>query len=477
MIKSSLSKTLFSILVYTSLISTLLIINYTNSVIIHEKIIGDNNTSLSLKQNMNELTIINDQILYTNSLNDIASAKVTCYLHLKTTQVQLDIDFVGSDSESIGEINSKYYTSFEEISVYGQIRGVQVIESNTIELEYFLEVVDNSTKIQFALSTDIPVGFVRNVKITFIQDTKDFLTHYNYELGVNWQRRIGNQNVIVICDKGISLMNCLPPPHSISTISNKLVLSWLEVNRYSFFADINYTSLVILDDLKISPDTWNIGRTSKDNEPLVNVFSITNFENQKLDGTIIKPDWVETNFTDWELNIGETIYLEIIIDRSISRNCDCIISLQCSLASFPVDIEISGKVANLSTGSIVTISLLTLILVIFATTTIVYFYKRNYFGNEKLTQSDLIIEEEIYYKIDFDKWKEILTVKEFVIFQIITNEIELTQAEIVRQTSLSKSTVSRAVGRLIAKGLVRKEKYGMSNIISLNKEFFLSNHY
>jgi DNA-binding transcriptional ArsR family regulator len=418
-----------------------------------------------------------NHVFHTKSLNDILSAKITCYLHLRTTQVQLDIDFVGVEIDSSLKIKTVYFNIYEEISIFGEIRSVQVVEANTIELEHYEEVIGNSTKIQFLLSSNIPVGFVRNVKITYVQDTEDFLTHYNYELGVNWLRQIGNQNVIIICDKGISLLNCLPSPHSISTIGNKLVLSWLEVNRPSFYADMNYTSLIVIDDLRISPPEWDVGRIRKDSEPLEKTFAITNFENQKLDGTIIKPDWVTTNFTNWELNIGETMYLKITIDRSITRDFDCNISLQCSLASFPVDIQISGKIAVLSTGSIASIILAAMIIGISSVIGIVFYFKKKYVKSDKLIDVDLISEEDIIDKIDLNKWKELLTEREFAIFQIIIDKSKLTQAELVRQTALSKSTVSRAVGRLIAKGLVIKEKYGISNFVSLNTEFFKNNFY
>ncbi len=416
----------------------------------------------------NELTYFNqiNSFLQTNTMNDIISAKITCYLHLKTTQVQLDINFLGSDSV---EVDTKFYTTLEEISVYGEIRSVYVVESNTIELDHIEEVIGNSTKIQFALSSYIPIGFVRNVKITYIQDTDDFLTYYNYELGVNWLRLIGNQNVIIICDKGISLLSCLPLPHSISTVNNKLVLSWLEVNCNSFYANMNYTGFASIDDLDISPPEWNIGRIKKGSEPIMKVFAITNNENQKLDGTIIKPDWIETNFTNWELNIGETMYLEVTIDRSDRKNCNGNITLQCSIASFPINIEISGKIAEISTGSIIAIILL---IIIFGASVGIAFIG-SISKSKKLIKPDLN-QKEVVVGIDFNKWREILTDREFKIFQIIANNSELTQAEIVRQTTLSKSTVSRAVGRLEAKGLVKRDRYGMSNVVTLNTEFFTS---
>ena len=59
--------------------------------------------------------------------NDISSAKMTCYLHLKTTQVQLDINFLGADSTP--KPNDNYVRSVnEEIAVFGTIRNKTFIK-------------------------------------------------------------------------------------------------------------------------------------------------------------------------------------------------------------------------------------------------------------------------------------------------------------------------------------------------------------
>ena len=57
-------------------------------------------------------------------------------------------------------------------------------------------------------------------------------------------------------------------------------------------------------------------------------------------------------------------------------------------------------------------------------------------------------------------------------FYVLLSSEDLTQNDLCRITELSKSTVSRAISRLEAKGLVIRRRYGISNFISLNKEFF-----
>ncbi|NHJ85985.1 MAG: hypothetical protein FK734_11020, partial [Asgard group archaeon] len=194
--------------------------NLTNNTS-EELVVNKEITSYNCNLTSNTKSSIYPQAIF----NDIASASILCYLHLITTQVQLDINFVGSNS--LIESSSEVKTVLEEIVIFSKIRSVQVVESDAINLDHTELFVGNITYIQFQLSSEIPIGVLRNVKITFIQDTYDFLTHYNYILGVNWQRLIGNQNVAIICDMGGSLLECKPLPHSITTVSNKLVLSWL----------------------------------------------------------------------------------------------------------------------------------------------------------------------------------------------------------------------------------------------------------
>ena len=439
------------------------------------------------KVNTFETTIISDplsdykQNIFVNdivsleSLNDISAAKVICYLHLKTVQVQLDIDFVGV---SATKIPSDAYTNaitLERITVLGEIRNVQVVESDVNILLHTLVTTVNGTMIQFELTASIPVGVTRNVKITYIQDTSTLVTNFNYQFGIYWMRRIGSHAVNILCDAEISLLSCNPSPHTISTIGDKLVLSWLEVNPFDFFSNITYTRKILIDNLIITPNEWNIGRIKTSHAHLEKIFEVINNENTQLDGTIITPEWISVNVSEWSLSVGEKMFLEVTIDISKARNMACNVSFQCSFASFPVNIQITGEVRDqISLSNLMLIILLSLLIVATISATIVFVSRRKRISATRPIVSSESEKEDIPLneKIDMDKWKEILTEKEFIIFKQIVQSQELTQTALVQQTSLSKSTVSRAVGRLVVKGLVKKTKYGMSNIISVNEEFF-----
>lgn len=406
---------------------------------------------------------------------DISIGKITSYLHTKTAQIQLDIEFVGSE-----ESGSLLNTNIETIEVAGFVRTVLVIESDSKSLAHTVIELENSTKIQFTLSSNIPVGFTRNVKITFVQDTEELSTKYNYKLGIDWLRRVGTQSTRIIFDKGLALIKCTPNPHTISTIGKRLILSWLEVNKFLFYSNINFTSPLIIEQLDVSPAGWNIGEIRRNSKNIEKIFLITNNENIPLDGTIETPNWIATNITSWSLGIGKQMYLKAVIDTSKAGSISGNISIQFSIDAFPIEITVIGQVNKLSNLVVIlSTTIPSLFLVGIGSTLFILHKKGKWFFSKKTdTASPKSPDDDTKIsirRIDMEKWKEILTEKEFLVLLQILDGKELTQAAICRRTNLSKSTISRCVGRLQAKGLVKKTPYGMSNLISLNDEFFTSN--
>jgi uncharacterized membrane protein len=378
---------------------------------------------------------------------DISVGKITSYLHTKTAQIQLDIEFVGAE-----EASSLQSTNIETIEVAGFVRSVQVIESDSKSLPHTETELENSTKIQFTLSSNIPVGFTRNVKITFVQDTVELSTKYNYKFGIDWLRRVGTQNTKIIFDKGLALIKCTPNPHTISTIGKRLILSWLE-------------------------DGWNIGEIRRNSKNIEKTFLIINNENIPLGGTIETPNWIETNITSWNLGIGRAMYLKAVINTSHAGPISGNITIQFSIDAFPIEINVTGQINKVSNLAIILSTTIPSLFLAGIGSTLFILYKNDKWLFSKKDDSTSLetADEEpkiAIRQIDMEKWKEILTEKEFLVFQQIIDGKELTQAAICRRTSLSKSTISRCVGRLQAKGLVKKIPYGMSNLISLNDELF-----
>ncbi|MHA1211888.1 MAG: MarR family transcriptional regulator, partial [Candidatus Heimdallarchaeota archaeon] len=314
------------------------------------------------------------------------------------------------------------------------------------------------------------VGVQRNVKITYLQDTTELTSSYSYYLGVDWLRRIGSHHILIICDEDISLTKCIPSPHSTSSSNGMLTLSWLQVNPENFYSLLNYTRKLVLDRLLVSPQSLELGKIRKNSNELEQVFEIFNNESTILDGTITVPEWATTNVTIWELSIGEKMFVSITINISEARTLNGFIVIQCSIESLPLRIQIIVEVTEgLGTAGLVLIILSGVVVVSVIGLFLMITVRRKRKSIDEIEEIPKEEEKMVTQVFDLNKWKEILTDKEYVIFSELLNHDELTQTDLCRITSLSKSTVSRAISRLVAKGLIEKKKYGISNFVSIKR--------
>jgi len=414
--------------------------------------------------------------------NDISTGEIICFLHRRTAHIQLNIEFVGTNNTNSSLLTlpqkdpQSENTTLESIIIAGTVRDVTIIEANNYTLQHTEIDLNGSTKIQFALTKPIPIGFTRTIRINFIQETTQVETLFYYQLGIDWLRRIGSQKTRIIFDQGLSLINSMPKPHVISSIGGRLVLSWFEVNSMSFSVEIDFSAPIVLDDLIISPAEWSLGTIPRNKKGIEQVFQVINNENSFLDGTISAPDWIELNVSHWSLAVGEQLYFKAIIHPNTLGEVNGNITLQSNLNAYPITVKVTGQIIpafNLKVILSITFVALALIATVF---TLVILARKGKISvkilnakTKKRTESETAPPLEA---IDLSKWKELLTTKEFLIFEEISKSNGISQAEICRRTQLSKSTISRCVNRLVVKGLVKKESYGMSNRISLNLAFF-----
>ena len=413
--------------------------------------------------------------------NDISTGEIICFLHRKTAHIQINIEFVGTNTTNNSLFTSKEEresenTTLESIIVAGAVREVTIIEANNYTLQHTEIDLNGSTKIQFALTKPIPIGFSRNVRINFIQETTQVDTLFYYELGVDWLRRIGSQKARVIFDKGLSLINSMPKPHVISSIGDRLILSWFEVNRLSFSVKIDFSAPITLDNLIITPSTWSLG-TIRRNMVIEQVFQVVNNENSFLEGSISAPDWIELNISHWSLAVGEQLYFKAVIHPKTIGEIKGNITLQSTLNADPVTIKVTGQIVPQFDVKVLLLITFGTFILMAAIITLTILTKKGKIASKtsKIKSKEQAKPENTtrtLEEIDLSKWREILTRKEFLIFEEICKSNGISQAEICRRTQLSKSTISRCVNRLVVKGLVKKEAYGMSNKISVNLAFF-----
>ena len=149
------------------------------------------------------------------------------------------------------------------------------------------------------------------------------------------------------------------------------------------------------------------------------------------------------------------------------------VTINFSFAAFPIIIRIQGEISKDLSPIGIALVVISSVLILSIVSVVIY---RKKLKNQPLpnntTENIHLSENGIINSIDRQKWKEILTEKESIIFNLILDGNELSQADLCRLAKLSKSTVSRAIGRLEVKGLIKKERFGMSNIVSVNIDFF-----
>ncbi len=105
----------------------------------------------------------------------------------------------------------------------------------------------------------------------------------------------------------------------------------------------------------------------------------------------------------------------------------------------------------------VNIVLLIIILVLIVLFIIVYFFK----DTDKNKSSD---------SFDDDSLKGLNMRQKDIMKILIESEVPLTQTDIQKELGIPKASVSRNVRRLELKGLIEKEKLGMSNVIRLKEK-------
>ena len=87
-----------------------------------------------------------------------------------------------------------------------------------------------------------------------------------------------------------------------------------------------------------------------------------------------------------------------------------------------------------------------------------------------ITSNEPLIEEMLSWDLIQSRWQDKLTENEIQVIQILFNHGSMNQQTLAVEIAVSKMKMSRIITRLEAKGLLSRERLGMSNIIKLNKE-------
>ncbi|MFX1513891.1 MAG: helix-turn-helix transcriptional regulator [Promethearchaeota archaeon] len=317
-----------------------------------------------------------------------------------------------------------------------------------------------------------------------------------YHLGIDWGSLIPVQRTFVSFDNRdyTLVLPIEPTPHDVENPRTYITeLNWLHGYARNFTLNLN---LLQKDSpniyLIVDNDFWNasIGQTI--------TITLENTAHFPINGWIIRPNWITSNVTKFTILANQklVISLKISSKANLGMNGTIEIVTEEFLDEIVIPVYVLyEKTSNSSQND------LYLLLAFFSLSFIVgtiglAFYQRNNISqiiqrlkkqetasnratdlnsplnpdNSLISSEETLIEEEISWNLIQSRWQIKLPEDEFKVLEILFNKGSANQQSLADEIEVSKMKMSRIITRLETKGLLSRERLGMSNIIKLNKE-------
>ncbi|MFX1285923.1 MAG: helix-turn-helix transcriptional regulator [Promethearchaeota archaeon] len=340
---------------------------------------------------------------------------------------------------------------------------------------------DSFTISTFILDQEIPIGtsflLLGNFKGKFQENNSGIFT---FQLGINWGTNVEKQHTMIYIEKSEKVLPpIIPHPDEMTiTTENTMALSWSHANINEFNAHLTVFSRTSEKHyLAVDLSSWeaSLGQSIEiqiqNNGPLVaHVYIHT-------------PRWINSNITYVSLAPTQnlTVLFSLNSEAAIGMNGTIeIISAELwEVVRIPVFVlyeEVPGSNYN---DFFVPIFIMSLIGSTFLATVLLYKRReivqkiiRKHIVQHFMTSNEFIKEgiDEILWESVQSRWEAILPEQELEILEILFAQGSMNQQAIANQMGVSKVTISRLISRLEAKRLLYRERFGMSNLIKLNKD-------
>ncbi len=306
---------------------------------------------------------------------------------------------------------------------------------------------------------------------------------YTYSLGIDWGTLVGSQLVTAQFVDEFTIILPIEGNPVLTTDFGISTLTWSDMLITRF-----HTMLLlhprILPNTFLSvnfPSFWNatIGR------PLSG--SLLNNGTFELQIWIVTPNWIYTNVTEAVLPPNQQIGIsfEISSDTPIGTNGSIDIVVGALLDPIKIPVFVVSKV---SSG----ISLFFLTFFFFASSFSILglcYYKRDEIWqfiqirtSPKIPSSDSansFVDADRQFSLEFSelswdsiqlRWESILPEKELEVIKVLFSQGSLNQTTLAQYLDVSDVTISRIISRLENKRLLIRERFGMSNMIKLDRD-------
>jgi len=349
--------------------------------------------------------------------------------------------------------------------------------------------INNCTLITFSIYDQyIPVGHSFTIRGSFHgKSTCNDSSIFQYSLGIDWGTVAGSQHTKIKIDRQkFTILLVDPVPHFSEEIRLGIEeLQWNEILLGRFNVNLKLQRRQTQEPfLIIDRQSWNasIGQTI--------TISLLNNASFITHGRIYTPNWITKNVSIFEISPNQSIKISLKINSiaSLGMN-DSIIILILELRN-PILIPV--KVVNSAPDTGLASSILVIFAIIGILAISLGYYNRDtlmkYFTQNKIqegalakknphtsqsvsTQNNRITEitNQTWETVQM-RWESILPEQELQVLKILLNQGTVNQKTIAEQLEVSEMTMSRIISRLETKRLLVRERFGISNLIKLNKK-------
>ncbi|MHA1224714.1 MAG: helix-turn-helix transcriptional regulator [Candidatus Heimdallarchaeaceae archaeon] len=390
----------------------------------------------------------------------ISKVELVVNTYLLIGKINLTIEYIQVEENATRFVDS--------VCFKGNMTNIVVIDSsdNDLLISSNYDVISDTTYVVFQLQRSLNVGEKYRVLVFGILPTIEQVQNRVFECSINWTQTVSVFSATVYLEKYLILLSSSPPPQTTSVIDQRIKMTWDTIMIEKFDLHLEFKASLVFNVIAVSPLIWNVGNVSRSSKPIKQKYVIENLLDAYLKVEVNNPNsWLQLE-NSFILAPSSKKEIIAVLDVSKVGKYESIIIFSTNVSLEEVVCEISVYVeGSLSpwtvAGLVIGFSLIALGVLAF-------------FLYSQLKPVEEVIEEkranEKIKDIKIYKLEGFLNENEILIVKEVINNPGISQAQIVRNTGISKATLSRVIRKMERKGLIQKKSVGMSHQLYINKE-------
>ncbi|UJG44331.1 MAG: winged helix-turn-helix transcriptional regulator [Candidatus Heimdallarchaeum endolithica] len=408
---------------------------------------------------------LNFKAYYSPELSHYKEPKLVNSAKIVSVDIVIDIYFFSSRCNvSVEYLQTKENSTSitDKVFIWGNVSQLLVSDSlgRNLLISAFYNLTSGYTEIIYRLPRALSVGEKYSFYIAFLSENKEEQGTLNFDFRIFFTQSVSILSITTFLTNSLSLYSSNPEPQTISTIGEKLKLTWNYADSSNFVLLIKYKSLENV--FLVSPLVWEVGYIPRSANKIKQIFTLTNILNvhQQVNITA-NVTWISTKYKTIDLLPLEQKKVTIEIKLQAGEQSGKII-FQSNLSKQVTECTVHAYVvADINPWMIVSIFLFSFLI---ASLVIIFFIWQN--SKEEVAK----IEKKKTKKYDLGKLSKFLNEKEEKIMRIIIEKPGQNQASVAAKTGLSQATVSRILNKLEGKEIINRTSVGMSTLIYPNEK-------